>query len=206
MVFFLLLAYAGARRLQWGRENTLMGWLAAIADGVGRFLSDDRGAAGIEFLFTSPLLFGVLVFTAEYGQALRYRIALDGAVQDTARFLARAPADAAEDGAGNPTIAIYPAFVAQADAMLDARLGRDVAVRVDVATADTETFRTPFHVVEVTGSVAVELPMLAFINLGLSDDIPQSLTLTASQQARWGAGNLPGAVSCARLDRMQGTC
>jgi hypothetical protein len=183
-----------------------MGWLAAIRDAFGRFLADDRGAAGLEFLFTSPLLFGVLVFTAEYGQALRYRIALDGAVQDTARFLARAPADAAEDASGNPTIAIYPAFVAEANEMLDARLGRHVAMQVEVTTVDIETFRTPFHIVEVTGSVPVELPMLAFINLGLPEDVPESLTLIASQQARWGAANPPGLVSCDLLQRMSETC
>jgi TadE-like protein len=183
-----------------------MAWLAAFRDQLARFLADERGAAGLEFLFTSPLLFGILVFTAEYGQALRYRIALDGAVQDTARFLARAPADAAEDGAGRPTIALYPAFVAEADAMLDARLGLDVAMRVGVSTLDTESFRTPFHVIEVTGTVAVDLPMLAFVNIGLAEDIPEGLTLTASQQARWGGGNVPGHVSCALLDRMRGTC
>ena len=183
-----------------------MVWLAALRVHLGRFLADERGAAGLEFLFTSPLLFGILVFTAEYGQALRYRIALDGAVQDTARFLARAPADSAEDGSGDPTIAIYPAFIAEADAMLDTRLGRDVAMRVGVTTLDTESFRTPFHVVEVTGSVDVELPMLAFINIWVSDEVPESLTLTASQQARWGAGNVPGHVACVLLDRMRGTC
>lgn len=171
-----------------------MAWLAALRGHLGRFLACERGAAGLEFLFTSPLLFGVMVFTAEYGQALRYRIALDGAVQDTARFLARAPADAVTDGSGNPTIEIYPAFIAEADAMLDARLGRDVAMRVGVTTLDTERFcfRTPFHVVEVSGSIEVGLPMLAFINIGLTEDIPESLRLTASQQARWGGGNIPG--------------
>jgi hypothetical protein len=179
-----------------------MGWLAAIRGGFGRFLDDDRGAAGLEFLFTSPLLFGVLVFTAEYGQALRYRIALDGAVQDTARFLALAPANKEVDASGNQTIEIYPAFRAEADAMLDERVGHDVAMQLAVRTVDTETFRTPFHVIEVTGSVAIELPMLAFINLGLSNKISESLTLTASQQARWGAGNPPGTVSCPRLYRM----
>ncbi len=183
-----------------------MDWLAAIRRCFGRFLADDRGAAGLEFLFTSPLLFGVLVFTAEYGQALRYRLALDGAVQDTARFLARAPAFAAEDDFGNPTIEIYPAFEADADAMLDARVGHDVTTRVRVTTVDTETFRTPFHIIEVTGSVEIELPMLAFINVGLTDKIAESLTLTASQQARWGGGNPPGLVSCARFDRMRDTC
>jgi hypothetical protein len=183
-----------------------MAWLAALRDDLGRFLADERGAAGLEFLFTSPLLFGVLVFTAEYGQALRYRIALDGAVQDTARFLARAPAEDATDGTGNPTIEIYPAFLAEADAMLDARLGRDVAMGVGVRTLDPESFRTPFYLVEVTGSMNVGLPMLAFINIGLVEDIPESLRLTASQQARWGGGNVPGHEACARLDRIHETC
>ena len=183
-----------------------MAWLAAIRGQFTRFLVDERGAAGVEFLFTSPLLFGVLVFTAEYGQALRYRIALDGAVQDTARFLARAPADAVEDGSGDQTIDIYQDFIDEADAMLDARLGRDIHMQVDVATLDTDSFRTPFHLVEVTASVEVDLPLLAFVNFGLTDDIPESLTLTASQQARWGAGNMPGHVVCARLDRIREAC
>jgi TadE-like protein len=184
-----------------------MGWVAAIREHLGRFIADERGAAGLEFLFTSPLLFGLLVFTAEYGQALRYRIALDGAVQDTARFLARAPADTMKDATGTATIKIYPAFIVEADAMLDARLGRDVAMRVGVTTLDTESFRTPFHLVEVSGSVEVGLPMLAFVNIGLTDDIPESLTLSASQQARWGGGNLPGrGVACARLDRVREAC
>jgi TadE-like protein len=191
--------------IAFGREHTRMVWLADLREHIGRFLADERGAAGLEFLFTSPLLFGILVFTAEYGQALRYRIALDGAVQDTARFLARAPADDIEDGAGNPTIELYPAYVAEAHAMLDDRFG-DVDMRIEVSTPDTDSFRTPFHVVEVTASIELALPMLAFINLGLEDDIPERLTLTASQQARWGGGNVPGHVACARLARMLETC
>jgi Flp pilus assembly protein TadG len=183
-----------------------MAWLAASRGHLARFLSNERGAAGLEFLFTSPLLFGILVFTAEYGQALRYRIALDGAVQDTARFLARAPAEAIENGAGDTIIEIYPAFRAEADAMLDDRLGRDVAMLVETATLDTESFRTPFYMVEVTASVDLDLPMLAFVNLGLTEDIPESLTLTASQQARWGGGNVPGHEGCPRLARIQQAC
>ncbi len=184
-----------------------MAWLADLRGHLRRFLADERGAAGLEFLFTSPLLFGVLVFTAEYGQALRYRIALDGAVQDTARFLARAPADAVTDAAGRPTIAIYPGFVAEADAMLDARLGRDVDMRLDVTTLDTDIpLRTPFHLVEVRASVEVGLPMLAFVNIGLTDRMPESLTLTASQQARWGGGNEPGHEACPQLERIQEAC
>ena len=48
--------------------------------------------------------------------------------------------------------------------------------------------------------------MLAFINLGLAEGIPERLTLTASQQARWGAGNPPGLVSCALMQRMSEAC
>jgi hypothetical protein len=184
-----------------------MARLADIRRHLARFLHDERGAAGLEFLFTSPLLFGILVFTAEYGQALRYRIALDGAVQDAARFLARAPAESAEDGAGTATlIAIHPDFLAAADDMVDARLGRDVEVRVAEATLDTENFRTPFHVITVTGTVRIDLPMLAFINLGLAEGIPETLALTATQRARWGAGNSPGHASCGLRDRIEEIC
>lgn len=196
---------AGRRRAR-ASGLTRMGCIAALAGTLRAFFADERGAAGVEFLFSSPLLFGIMVFTAEYGQALRFRIALDGAVQDTARFLARAPADAVADGYGNTTIAIYPEFIAEADAMMDARLGRDVATAVAVRTVDTEHFRTPFHLVEVSGWVSIELPMLAFINTFLREGIAERLTLAASQQARWGGDGLPGATPCHLGERIRGVC
>ena len=180
--------------------------LTGIRRSLTRFLRDERGAAGLEFLAASPLLFGVMVFTAEYGQALRYRIALDGAVQDIARYLARAPVQETTDAGGNPSIAFYDEFLSDADAMLDARLSRDVTMSVSVSTADTANFRTPFFIVEVGGTVSVPMPLLGLINIWSEDDLATSLTMVAAQQARW-IGDAPaGAVHCGFLERYQGTC
>ncbi len=180
--------------------------LTGIRQSLARFFWDERGAAGIEFLAASPLLFGVMVFTAEYGQALRYRIALDGAVQDIARYLARAPVQPTTDEAGDPSIAFYDEFLTDANAMLDARLHRDVAMSVSVSTADTANFRTPFFIVEVTGSVTVPMPLLGIINLWSEDEVPTGLTMSAAQQARWIGDAPPGAVHCGFAERYQGTC
>lgn len=181
-------------------------WLSDIRRSLWRFLRNERGTAGLEFVTASPLLFGVMVFTAEYGQALRYRIALDGAVQDIARYLARAPVQDATDENGDPTISFYDEFLAEADGMLDARLGRDVSMDVQVSTADSANFRTPFYVVHVTGSVSIGLPLLNVINVFGGDQIETGLTMTAVQQARWMGDAPAGAVHCSHLDRHRGTC
>lgn len=183
-----------------------MVWLTDIRRSLTRFLGDERGAAGLEFLAASPLLFGVMVFTAEYGQALRYRISLDGAVQDIARYLARAPVQETTDEAGNPSIAFYLEFLTEADAMLDARLGRDVTMSVSVSTADSANFRTPFFIIEVGGAVTVPMPLLGVINIWNDDDLPTGLTMAAAQQARWMGDAPAGAVHCSFLERYQGTC
>lgn len=181
-------------------------WLAETGRCLRRFLADERGTAGIEFLAASPLLFGVMIFTAEYGEALRYRIALDGAVQDVARYLSRTPVRQSTDAAGNPSIAFYDHFLTDAGAMLDRHVGRHVDFTVDVTTADTANFRTPFYLIDVNGSVTVDLPMLAFINLFSDGGVPTSLTMRASQEARWGGSVPPGQVHCDVSDRYSGTC
>lgn len=183
-----------------------MAWHAEVGSCLRQFLSDERGSAGIEFLAASPLLFGVMIFTAEYGEALRYRIALDGAVQDIARYLARTPVQQTIDEAGNPSIAFYDYFLTDAGDMLRRHVGHNVDFAVDVTTADTANFRTPFYLISVTGSVTVDLPMLAFINLFSDGGVPTSLTMTASQEARWGGDVPPGQVHCAVSDRYSGTC
>ena len=182
-----------------------MVWLTGIGRSLRRFLGDEVGAAGLEFVAASPLLFGVMVFTAEYGEALRYRIALDGAVQDIARYLARAPVQEATDEDGNATVAFYQDFLTEADAMVDARLGRDVTMEIAVSTADASNFRTPFYIVEVTGAVTVDMPLLGIINVW-GGDVPTGLTMTAVQQARWMGDAEPGAEHCSYFDRYGGTC
>lgn len=200
-------------------------WLSEICSSFRRFLSDDRGTAGLEFVTASPLLFGVLVFTAEYGQALRARLMLEGAVQDAARYLARAPADkGANDANGIPQLSIYPQIRATARQIVFDRVGdtdtTSGSIAVSVNTVDGVNFRNPYYVINVTATVSVDLPLLSMINIfsarnpdgrgkiDTSIDSPNALrlTMTATRSARWTNGAPLGEASCLLADRYQGLC
>ncbi|MEO1494654.1 MAG: TadE/TadG family type IV pilus assembly protein [Pseudomonadota bacterium] len=197
-----------------------MGWFAKLSCCARRFVADDKGAAAIEFLLASPLLFGVMVFTAEYGQALRVRAALDGAVQDSARFLSRVAADDAIDGFGNPSISFYQDQLDEARQIIEARTGRSVvegaegqpAFDVDIETVDVGNFRTPYHVIRVTASIPMEMPLLSVLDIGLnigsdSNTAAQtSIIMTSADIARW-VGEAPaGLPACDLLSRANGEC
>lgn len=182
-----------------------------------RFLSDDRGVAAIEFLTTSPLLFGALVFTAEYGQAMRVRSALDGAVQDATRYLSRVAVDDAQDGLGNPSISFYQQHLDEAKALIVARTGRPVinasaeapAFEVEVSTVDVANFRTDYYVITVKATISMDLPLLNVINMGRDSNNPRvetSFNMTAADIARWVGEAPPGLAACNILDRALQTC
>ncbi len=194
-----------------------MSWITDLSACWRRFLSDDRGVAAIEFLTTSPLLFGAMVFTAEYGQAMRVRAALDGAVQDATRYLSRVAVDNAQDGFGNPSITFYQQHLDEARALIEARTGRQVInvnaeapdFAVDVNTVDVANFRTDYYVITVKATVFMDLPLLNVINMGRSSDNPRvatSFTMTAADIARWVGEAPPGLAACNILDRAQQTC
>lgn len=173
------------------------------------FLADERGAAGVEFLATLPLLIGALVFTSEYGKALRYRMVLSTATADVARFLAQTPIRESATVTGQ--FELYDHFINEADAMMSARFGTTVylkdASQVIAPTitilpdnsgssdsddsADTDADVDPEDLrgrlfVTVTTRASVELPLLGFINttltwaLGFSEIVPDP----AAQAAR----------------------
>lgn len=184
------------------------------------FLRDESAAAGLEFVTTLPLLVGTMVFTSEYGRALQVRMVLDSATQDVARFLARSPGF--DDGSGN--LVIEPPFLTAAQSMMESRMNGGVDMSVDVATVDATSFRTDYHVVEVTTTVRISMPLLTFINdmidfffeLDFFTDqgadpadarkLETGLTMNAQQQARWTAATDVGASSCGPLDRGLGLC
>jgi len=195
-------------------------WFAKISCCARRFASDETGAAAVEFLLASPLLFGVMVFTAEYGQALRVRSALDGAVQDSARFLSRVAADDATDGFGNPSIAFYQDQIDDARAIIESRTGRAVVTGdkgepsfdVQISTVDVDNFRTAYHVIRVTATVPVEMPLLSVLNIGLNigtdgnTQAETAITMTTAEVARW-VGEAPaGLPACNIVDRANGNC
>ncbi len=193
-----------------------MTWLADMGRSFHRFLLDDSGTAGLEFVTTSPLILGVLVFTAEYGQALRTRMVLDSAVQDAARFLARSPVDNATIDPNNPEISFYPATLTQAEQLIEERVGRQIAFTAVPATMESTGFRTPYYRIAVTATMSVDLPLLSLFNIFREDSAdgggstgtpnPLRFAMTSEQLVRWSESASPGEADCTLADRYQGLC
>lgn len=157
-----------------------------------RFLRDERGAAGVEFLATLPLLIGTLVFTAEYGKALRHRMVLSTATSDAARFLSRTPLKSSTLNPG--ALELYPAFEDEAQAMLDARMGGPVdmglpgergsypgtsrvnppEIRISDPGSEGEDLNRADVFLIITTAADVNMPLLGYINsfLNWTDDGP----------------------------------
>lgn len=182
-----------------------------------RFVANEQGNAGLEFVTSIPLLLGVMVFTAEYGQALRERMVLDNATQDVARFLARSAIDnvAAQPGPIEP--AFYSQTIDRAEAFMEARVINDVTFSAQILPLDqTGNFRTDYYLIAVEAQTTARLPLLSLINLfsdnttdGLDPEDspnPLSLTMTAESQVRWLGGALPGSADCVIADQLQGLC
>lgn len=204
--------------------------LPGIVDRARRFLACDRGAAGVEFLVTCPLLFGVLVFTAEYGRALQVRTVLDGAVADAARLLSRAPAGEMDDGSGGVKPKVFSEFAEEAQAIIEQRTGRPVfdggdshpGFEFSMDVVDTGNFRTNYYVVTVTATVQVEMPLLSLLDI--YDDSPHqelgdsampnpgskhsgaAIAMTARATARYLSSVPFGSTGCPHQQRMSGAC
>lgn len=200
-----------------------MTWVRDLRRLVIAYARDERGTAGLEFITTLPLLLGVMVFTAEYGQALRARMALDSATQDIARYLARAPVDNVTGGDGVPKIAFYTSIEATAKALMEQRIDPLLAFEINTYTVDIDNFRDPYYVVEVKAWTYVEMPLLSIINVfsesqddndriisdgevGYATPNPLQLTLQSEHWVRWGGGAEPGSADCALADRYKGLC
>ncbi|MEM0987799.1 MAG: TadE/TadG family type IV pilus assembly protein [Pseudomonadota bacterium] len=200
-----------------------MVWVQDLQRRFQAFLRDDRGNAGLEFVTTLPLLMGVMVFTAEYGQALRARMALDSAVQDIARYLARAPMDNTTVANGTPTIDFYPGIEAAAQALLQDRIDPLLAFEAETFTVDAAEFRDPYYVIEVKAWTYVEMPLLSIINIfsespsdndrilsdgesGYAEPNPLTLVMESVHVVRWGGGAVPGSADCLLADRYRGLC
>lgn len=134
------------------------------------FVTDTRGAAGVEFLTTLPLLIGAMVFTAEYGNALRTRMVLNTATADAARFLSRTPLQ--ENQANPGQLLFYTDFVTEANQMLEARLGGTVNLQAEVIVVSSDnmnyTLREDPVLVQVETDVNLDVPLLGFINTTLN--------------------------------------
>lgn len=201
-----------------------MSILNIISRKVREFVSDQRGVAGIEFLSTCPLLFGVMIFTSEYGQALRVRTTLDAAVHDAARFLARTNAPSSQTGVASD---LFQERKNEALAIIENRTGREVisggagqpAFDVSLQTVNVGQFRTSYQIVQVTATIQMDMPLLSFLDIwaapgnrlhdgGKADEdrFATALLMTATTQARYLASSPPGATPCSFANRAQELC
>lgn len=166
-------------------------WLA-----VERFARDESGQAGLEFVITLPLLIGVAVIAAEYGDGIQQRETLSGAVRDAARLLSRAPATVPED-ASNTVPQIYAPFIEQARQMIVDRTGTTpVSFSVQVESVDeTGRFRNDFYTVTVTAAIHVDMALLALFDIDETTDAidaSDGLVMHAQEQARYVGAVPPG--------------
>lgn len=139
-----------------------------IGSSFRRFLADDDGSAGAEFVVSLPLLIGVMVIASEYGGALQVRDVLDSATRDATRFLARAPLDTSGE--------LRQHFIDEAERLVAERVGvsvEQVNVTPEIVEVDgtADAFRTDYRVVTVTVNVLHEMPLLALLDIGKSASI-----------------------------------
>lgn len=187
--------------------------LSNIMANLRQFLADDRGAAGIEFLCTLPLLIGTMVLTAEYGNALRTKMVLNTATADVTRFLARTPLQ--EDPANPGGLSFYNNFLIDAQAILDARMGGNVTFGAAVFEVEPDaTLRSTPIMVRVTTDIGLTMPLLGFINQtvswanqftlvsppGKTQVVETFISLASRQDAIWTGGSDIGAADCTLID------
>lgn len=181
--------------------------LSSITANFRRFLSDEDGAAAIEFLMTLPLLIGVLLFTAEYGTALRAKMVLNTAAADAARLLARAPIY--DDGS---SLKIYDTFRNDAGNMVSGMIGGPVEISTLIYTPNIQPqgyFRTDKVLIRLTADAYLTMPLLGFINdtlewasqfaIGAPSEavkIATAVPLRAVQTVPWLGGSAINAAEC----------
>lgn len=189
--------------------------LSNISVNFKRFLADDRGSAGIEFLMTLPLLIAVMLITAEYGNALRAKMVLNTATADAARFLARSPI--VEDGAGN--LEFYDTFRNEAGNLVAGMIGGPVEISTLVYRGPDDVFRTTPVFIRVEANAFLNMPLLGFINdtlefasqfaIGAPDEpvrIETSVPISSIQTVPWIAATEIGSAECTLDDEGRRVC
>ena len=177
--------------------------MSVLKQKVRGFIRDEAGSASIEFVVTLPLLIALLAISFEYGRAFAIREALDSAVRDATRFLARAPATLVDDAAGQrPGLQQY--FVDRARDMVSDRVGAEMTAETfpdPIVTNDKSdgSLRTPFYEIFVSVSVEAEFSLLSifgnWIGSGGSGNL-YAFTMQARDSARY-LGEVPeGDTAC----------
>lgn len=136
------------------------------------YLSSEKGTASLEFVVILPLLLGILVLAAEFGEALTKREALDSALSDALFLIASAPVQDSSAVAGCPfTVPDYyinlaKDIVATRTNVPQELVSFEVCLRDNTAPAAVlaQYPEYEFYPIEVAASVIVDLPLLSIID------------------------------------------
>jgi Flp pilus assembly protein TadG len=123
---------------------------------IRRLLADKSGTVSIDFVVSIPILLAVLVLTSEYGRVLQARSALENAVADATRYLARVPLVQP----GETTF--DPAIVAIAENLIRSRINSEYIV-ISAPQIDNDG---PFRTVALAAAVSVATPALQVLGVG----------------------------------------
>lgn len=194
-----------------------MGLARVLLTSVSKFVRDEGGTAAMEFVTILPLGAGILVLSAEYGNGLMTREALDSALRDATRVLSRAPLDAEVNAAGETVPKFYQFFTDEAQAMVAQRTGRKVEDVTFTATVTpipgSENLRTPLILIETEATIGLDLPLLTFIQNFITSQggegeskVPTFLSINAYDRARYVGEVAVGQQACSQVDKALGLC
>lgn len=120
-----------------------------------RFFADKRASVSVDFVISMPILLAVLVLTSEYGRVLQMRTALDNAVADANRYLARVPFD-------ETCNCFDTGIVAVAEQLITSRINtRHIAISAPRLEGDDD-----FRTVQLSAAVGVVSPALSVLSIG----------------------------------------
>lgn len=131
-----------------------------------KFFTDVAGSATVEFVIALPILFAMLAFSVQYGNALKVRNGLDIASRDAARYLARAPLNTAKTD-------VDTAFKDRARQIVERRVLNTKSTISTFAPTSNATIAT------VTVTIDVPFPLLKWI--GLFTTAAPTLSMTSSE-------------------------
>jgi len=127
---------------------------------VKSFLAEKRASVTVDFVISIPILLSVLVVTSEYGRILQVRTALENAVADATRYLARAPYDTANNR-------FAPEVIDRATGLIRARINSE-----NISIAGPTYNGGDFATVSLQATVGVDTPALRLLALGFQNDQP----------------------------------
>ena len=138
------------------------------------FVRDKTGSVTVEFVIALPILFAILAFCVQYGNALKVRNNLDVASRDAARYLARAPLNSA---------------ATDVDVYFKNKARKIVDDRVEKTKSTITSFSPVSDATSASVSVTIDVPFPLLRWIGLFQTENPSLSMSSSESwARTGDG------------------